>query len=99
MDMTRPLNINKSENDTSYFESVLDEPRQKQIKNTFVEGKEDEVEAENQLIEGLIVEEERSKGRVKFTTYGTYLYYTGGCKFILIVLGVMFLYTILGIGS
>ena len=29
MDMTRPLNINKSENDTSYFESVLDEPRQK----------------------------------------------------------------------
>jgi len=51
------------------------------------------------LIEGLIVEEERSKGRVKFSTYSTYIQFAGGCWFILIALLVMLLFTILGIGS
>ena len=59
----------------------------------------EEKEEEKDMIEGLIIEEERSKGRVKFSTYRTYIDYAGGCCFIFIAFTVMLIFTLMGIGS
>ena len=53
---------------------------------------ENKEQSKDNIVDNLIMEEDKQKGKVEFSTYFAYIKHAGGCWFVFIALGVMCLF-------